>query len=866
MMKVFKALAFTLVCGSLFTSCESEMPWSGPADQGGIALNFQSDGRVMRQTRADDSLSPVVPDQSQFGVSLVKSDNSYSKKWTNVDSFNKETSFPIGDYTISASYGDINQEGFTNPYYYGVNSVHVSPGVTTDVHLTATLANAMVSVRYTEDFEKLYKSHSAAVQTEGHDWVVFAQNENRPAYIAPSDEVKLNLTLTNEAGNRVTVQPASFKAAARHHYVVTFGVTGDVNDGTLGLDVQFDEDVVAETIPVSLGDELFTAPAPSLTANGYTVGEPIEAIENSGVDSNPEFHVFAFGGLKEVTVNVISDNGYTPSFGKSVKLINADALTQQQLENDGLNCYGFFKNVDKMGVINLKNFLEKLPVGKYTIQVEATDAMGRTTENPLQLEAIVSALEITLQPVGNVDFLSSELTVDLLTNSKDVKDKVVFKVPNANNKMVETTIKNIETITTSNVKTRAAGSYHYRYTLDIDPACRNSIDVEMSLRSNANKKVETQLTVKEPEYNVEVDAFTDRAVLKFTGASSEIVKMLIDNVAIYNGDNAVPTANLYFDKNAGMVIVAGLTPSVTYTSIKTNVSNFVKVVPPFVTESEAAVPNGDFTSTYNTINITSINAGGQYKYGATTMQNTSSINVNEPTSWASINAKTAYTGSNPMNTWFVVPSTLAQNGEVVVRSVAYDHKGTLPDLDDHGLSVRAKYSRNKPSSLASKSAGELFLGTYSFDGTEHRKDGVSFASRPSSMSFDYKYTSVSNEYGEATVSVISSDGTVLASGELSLTATSDMVTKTIDLNYSASCFGKKAVELRICFKSTKGSTVNVPIPSNIQDVTNTTGLGGQTISTNNYKSLCVGSVLTVDNVRVLYNHNSANMLKAGKRK
>lgn len=864
MMKVFKALAFTLVCGSLFTSCESEMPWSGPADQGGIALNFQSDGRVMRQTRADDSLSPVVPDQSQFGVSLVKSDNSYSKKWTNVDSFNKETSFPIGDYTISASYGDINQEGFTNPYYYGVNSVHVSPGVTTDVHLTATLANAMVSIRYTEDFEKLYKSHSAAVQTEGHDWVVFAQNENRPAYIAPSDEVKLNLTLTNEAGNRVTVQPASFKAAARHHYVVTFGVTGDVNDGTLGLDVQFDEDVVAETIPVSLGDELFTAPAPSLTANGYTVGEPIEAIENSGVDSNPEFHVFAFGGLKEVTVNVISDNGYTPSFGKSVKLINADALTQQQLENDGLNCYGFFKNVDKMGVINLKNFLEKLPVGKYTIQVEATDAMGRTTENPLQLEAIVSALEITLQPVGNVDFLSSELTVDLLTNSKDVKDKVVFKVPNANNKMVETTIKNIETITTSNVKTRAAGSYHYRYTLDIEPACRNSIDVEMSLRSNASKKVETQLTVKEPEYNVEVDAFTDRAVLKFTGASSEIVKMLIDNVAIYNGDNAVPTANLYFDKNAGMVIVAGLTPSVTYTSIKTNVSNFVKIVPPFVTEAEATVPNGDFSSANQTISISGVQVGGKYKVSPIEYTIKSSITASTPNEWANINELTCYTGSSNQNTWFLVPSTYVNNGQVIVRSVGYNHAGTTPGTTG-GAASTTYYCTNAPSdSQLEKAAGELFLGSYSYNGNVSRTDGVSFNSRPSGVSFDYSYTSVNNEKAEALVKILDASGAILTENTLLLNSVSTMQNKIIELpSYE---FAKKAAKLIICFKSTStGVTPVVNIPTG-KSLNEGISLGNKTIAANTYHALAVGSVLTVDNVRVLYNHNSANMLKAGKRK
>ncbi|MDE6548815.1 MAG: hypothetical protein K2L22_07445, partial [Muribaculaceae bacterium] len=64
-------------------------------------------------------------------------------------------------------------------------------------------------------------------------------------------------------------------------------------------------------------------------------------------------------------------------------------------------------------------------------------------------------------------------------------------------------------------------------------------------------------------------------------------------------------------------------------------------------------------------------------------------------------------------------------------------------------------------------------------------------------------------------------------------------------------FGKKAKSIRLSFKSSK-TVIDVPVPSDIQDVTNTTGLSGQTISANQYKSLCVGSKLTISSVELNY--------------
>ncbi len=857
-----KAIALMAVSAMTLTSCGDEAMWSGPSEEGAVKLNLTSDGRVMRQTRADDSQSPVVPDVSLFGVNLAKIDGTYSKSWNNVEAFNREKSFPIGDYKITATYGDMNQEGFEKPCYSGSNGVHVSPGDESTVNVTATLANSMVSVRYKEEFTKLYSAYSAAVQTEGHEWVIFAQNEDRPAYVSPSEEVKLKLTLTNEAGERVEIQPASFKAEPRHHYVVTIGVNGNVSYGDLALDIEFDDDVVAETVAVSLGDELFSAPAPTVTAKDFDPAMAVGTFEYAELKSNPEFHIFAFGGLRSATLNVISEGGYAPVFGSRVELVNADDLTNQQLESAGVGAY--FRNAEKMGLVNLKGFLEKLPAGKYTIEVSATDVMTRTAE-PVTLTAEITPLEIELTPAVNAEFMGTEVTVDLSTNCPDIKNVVAFKVPDANNRLVDAEIKSVTDITAAGTGTRSGLGYTFRYVLGLTPGFRTDIKVEASLVANRNKKVETSVMTAEPEYTVLTDAFSDRVVLKIEADREDIVKTLIDNMQIYNGDKQVATANLAYDSKNGMITVRGLAAGTTYTSVKTKCGSFDKIVPSFTTEVETDIPNGSFNEFTQTINETDVQIGGKYRVSPVDYTLKSSIVRSEPIGWASINQKTCWTESSNRNTWFMVPSTFVDNGAVVIRSVGYNHNGETPGRSGGAFNTKY-YCENAPTDAQlNKAAGELFLGTYSFaNGVESRNDGIAFVSRPSYLSFDYSYNGMTGEKGEVLVRFLDSSDGVLAESTILLDAVTDMTNKTIDI--TGYPFGKKAAKLVLSFKSTqtgKVPVVNIPSGSSLNEGQS---LGNKTTAANSYKAFAKGSELVVDNVKLGYGSGNAVRSAKGKRR
>jgi len=100
--------------------------------------------------------------------------------------------------------------------------------------------------------------------------------------------------------------------------------------------------------------------------------------------------------------------------------------------------------------------------------------------------------------------------------------------------------------------------------------------------------------------------------------------------------------------------------------------------------------------------------------------------------------------------------------------------------------------------------GELYLGTYNAQNEAPDYSGLDFASRPSSMSFYYKYT-VRNaaDWGVAEIHVLAADGTEIASGSRQLSAVNDYTPVSIDLNYAVGA--KKAALIKVMFKSSGNS-------------------------------------------------------------
>ena len=832
------AFAFALA------SCSDEGGLDLGKGEGAIRLALRTSAEVVvsAPTRAE-SATLTAPEAGHFAVRLTKSDNSYSKTWDSIEEFNAEEAFRTGSYTLEAFVGDIDTEGFDAPYFYGAADVSVLEAKETQVAITAALANSMVSVDYTEGFKSYFKDYSARVHSAGHSYIDFAADETRPAFIAPG-EVDLTVSFTNPQGQSTSLQPAGFTAKPRHHYRVKF----DVAEGTGNavLKIIFDDTLVSEDVTIDLTDELFTTPAPEVKAEGFVSDSPVEALEGNAPASPFVFTAVARGGMAEASLTV--DSQTVPAFGREVNLVGASAALQQQIASSGISAVGFFKNPDKLARLDVTEFVKSLPAGTHRISLVVKDRYTRVSD-PVTLVVSTEAIHLEAQ-AEDVVFGSNQAFIDIEYNGANPDKAFTFKALDKFGVYKDCPITEVK----QKAGTRSFPVKNYVFTLTLPDTERESIPLQIFF--HGEKRTEIEIPVITPKYSVEADAFAKYVVLKVVPEDASQLGIIVNSLKVaVSATRSARNGGFTFVRDAdnGLVTVKGFNPATPYT-ITTKLSAATDAAPvtstSVTTEAATDVPNGDFSQTHQTINMTA-QVGGTW---TGTIFSNPKYHINAPivraeaTGWASINANTCWSGSSNINTWYTVPSTWADNGNVTVRSVGYSHSGS--DLGSTKETL-VYYCKNTPTfDAGERISGELFLGTYSFDGNESRTDGITFGSRPASLSFDYTYVPYGDEKGLAYVAVFDESGRIIATGSMNLNPVGVMTTETISL--SGYPFSSRAASLQVRFLSTANGVPGISIPSGSALKEHKHALGNQTLDANRYNAVATGSVLVLDNVKLNY--------------
>ena len=856
------------LCG--LASCANEAPWGkgNGTGEGSLRLNLTASSEVSSAVPKLRAVSTeiVTPPVEDFQIRLTKTDGSYTQEWSSITEFLKETEFSVGTYEIEAFYGDANaqgsikeeQVGYEYAYYYGKTSdIIVLEGQTTDVQLHAELANAIIAIEYTDAFKNYFTNWRTILQTDGNSPVDLGGAEGM-TYVIPG-EVNITISADQQNGKIIKLSPGKFAAEAQHMYKMRYNIYNGEIDGVDKLVIEFDDSLVEEPIIVDLSDELQNATAPIVTPTGFENGQSFANLSGTPFDGEIKFNVVAHGSIAAANLTIESDT-YKPDFLQSgvIDLCTASDDQVSKMEAAGIKAIGFFKKTGEMAQLDLTDLCKSLPEGNHKFIFQVVDKFQQTNE-PVDVTIASIPIDVSVEPIsapfgeGYADIRISYNGPDPTTPSSN---PFSFQAA-GDGAYVPCEVISIR----KEDATRSFESHDYIYRISIPTAQRDEIPLRIFFNGNEKENemtnLRTDIAYQYSKYEMEYDPMATVLRMRTTFGDATKNKRFIHKLRVFVDDVEIPENSIKRNETSGVISISGFNPSVSY-SVKTTLQS--KNIPSefgsetqLTTEQALQIPNGDFSESHTTIDK-EINAGGQYKYGATTMQNKSKVLVNEPVGWASINELTCYSGSNPFNTWFAVPSTIQNGNEVVIRSVAYDHNGKLPDLDNHGLSVRAKYSRNKPSSWSNYAAGELFLGSYSYNGSETRNDEISFIGRPVSISFDYLYSPVNNEVGDVEIELIDSNGKTIAHEikSIGVSATNPSSKDTFTVTLPDYGFGVKVAKMKLKFRSSTAPVPAAPVPDDIQDVTNTTGLSGQTISDNKYKSLCTGSQLTISNVRLNY--------------
>lgn len=857
------------LCGAtvlLLVSCANEEN-QVDSGYGSINVKVSADYQVVPVTRSTTEITETTnPDVSEFALKLVSADGSFSRAWDSLADFDPAEKIPVGTYTMSAYYGNLEEEGFDKPYYLGQSDVAVRYRENTPVEINCTLANVKVTVEYSDAFKKYFADYATTIHAAEGDYIKFEKEETRAAYVKPG-KITIQTYLKKQNGIESTFEPAAIEnAQPRQHYRIKLDIA-DNAAGEAQLSISFDETTETQPIAIDISDEVMVAPAPSFLPAGFVPGTPLEVKENSYPDNRQvNISLTAKAGIASCTLTTSSACLESEGWPREIDLVNLSSENRALLSRLGLKLKGFTEMGSKMGFIDFAEVFAHLHTtdgsDQHTFTLSAKDMYGKVSESPIALSVKSIPITFALQTPDPVFVGSKTATIPVEFDGAYI-DQVKFSYLNAEGAKVNST---------STVVSNEGNLYQIKISIE---ATDQPVVVEGSY-ANGAKTSTISIPVKTPAFTItaeEYDIWARRATVKLTAEDSQYQEA-VDRYAVLFANSTGQWETVASTLSQGRRVITGLNPDTRYqlrgscNSGQDNVNYSGDLT--LRTESAAAVPNGDFEEIAQTISVTDMNQGGKYSVWPVNYQNTCSFTIQEPTGWASVNAKTCNLSAANQNSWFVIPSTYnttltwdayrsfgmstvtpdlyrdltAQSGSnaMVVRNVAWDENGTTPGTSGGAFNT-TYYNTNVPN-IANRSAGKLFLGSYSYSGgSETYTEGVSFASRPSALKGWYKYANDGNdptETGVVTVSLLNGQQ-VIATGTARLSAAADYTEFSVPVTYSVT--NQKATTLRIMITSSNHASYNQ---------SEETSAIKTSVSNGQYESASRGATLTVDNLTFTY--------------
>lgn len=832
MKKVYYGL-LSLLCAGL-VSCAK--------DEAQSSLKGRIDVRVNTDQSLSDDVSRAAgevtePDLKDFALTIASADGEVSNSWDSFEKF-EPVFVEVGTYTVTASYGEAESEGFDALSYLGSTNVEVRKDETAEAAVTCTINKAKVSVAYTDDFKKYFSSYSAYVSSSKGNKVTYTADETRGAYFVPGD-LSLFLELTRQGiSQKITLNPKNFTAEVKHEYRLTM----DVDASTASLNIIFNDNPASEeNVSINISDEALNAAPPVFTPYGFKSGETLEVLEGETVSSEKlEAYLNAPAGLSKCELTTVSEALKAQGWPEKVDLMKLTEEQSQKLTELGLSTRGLGANHDKIALIDFRKVLSHLYCvadgnDTHVFTLKATDALTKVSDDlVLNVTTRNNGFAITLPE--SVPYGVNKMTVSLNLEGDPSQVTFWYMFMNA---WQEFTAEQVNI----NIQPGAEAN-KYAVTLTY-PMPLNYTETNVKFKAEyRNKRFEGEVRVDDPELtlslkNGDADVWATKAYLQVTASAKSRASRTISSSTVEiqykEGKDWKAWPHQSYDAETGLFLLTGLgegaseTEGVPYTlravykrgGEATSLSEELSII----TEPKAQVGNAGFEEWHTASHSFNVSADifGNPHYRDWYLP----WNENEADIWWAVNSKkTMLSECTAANLDFKVFPTVSwsssnkANGE---KSIQVATVATGAWAVPTGGAVTAH-------------AGEIWIGTANDNG-DHASEGHSFVSRPTSLSFWYQYSPVKSETFYMKIELKAEDGAVLASNEIAKGA-SETAGKTITLPFEYSV-NKKVSSIYMVFKS---STADSPEYNTKVEME----IAGKNQTSH------IGSVLRIDDIKLNY--------------
>ena len=865
-----------LVCAS---SCDSDRVSADGV--GKLRLSLSADTTSLSKG-INNSTKAAVSDEfekflttADYNIRIVQQSDTV-QSYDRFDEMPSEIELKEGAYTLIASKGDNLPSAFENPYFEGSTDFTVKAGMSTPIDVTCTLGNARITVDYTEDFKEAYSDYTVLLSsafTSGS--LEIKKDETRPAYMQVAKEgselgIAIRLKKITEDKEKTYKIPTPLSIERRQNIRLIFKTDGEALDG-IGLEIILDDEMTNVTLNEGIPDFMWKPfEKPTLSPDDFTNGESF-TIKVGKFEKSPTVGFAMPAGIaslcvkqwredkenEEITYDLATDEGVTAALGKNFKwsvngkantnvkgerktgqLFLKDAINSLEapIEEDQTYTYHYeFSGVDATGKAHATNVLGVTvvvqPAGQPIITFDGFpettiiegDDMSKEIEAKFEAEGIIDETKTTLTINDGVD----DKVYNILTDGTVLYNDWGISVESGND--ATATLK-FPKVFSSRLEAPMEGEKTFTYKLDL-----------ADKKGRSFPTLTKTLTVKAPVFELTPsanggDAFACRAFLRAKvsdGTHPDNLKFQWRKVGNGSWNNC---KNHTYQTDEICDTLKNLTSGGQQYEIRAIYREKEKrVTEPIVitTENVVELEDGSFENWHK-----------KEVYKKTIWSvGTTGLGIDQ---WWPYNEG----GSS----WWTTRNALTTSQRSGVSCYYTSYSGTIP-VDNGYEGKAAEISTlgwkegNTFTELGGKSgthsAGMLFLGSHSAtsNGVETIDYGHEFNVRPNAFEFYYKFKSLNSESFEAYIVVENREnGTVMQLGSGRIMSNQDQasfVPVRVNVHYTNTSL--KATHMYIVFRS---STAEDPSVEGVQ---------GSLGALNGYSdSRYVGNVLTIDNVRLIY--------------
>ncbi|MBQ7856181.1 MAG: DUF4493 domain-containing protein [Alistipes sp.] len=253
-----KKLLFMVCAAALTVGCQNGDLEIIGGGEGSIAITASTSGDIQTKADGENGVQVATPALGEFSLLITGDVNGFSKSWASISDYNSEDErFVSGAYTVAIEWGDINEEGYSKPYFYGEVSAAVPDrNKTIDVEVVATVGNAIVEIATTENFRGYFPTRNFTLTTASNTFEL-SEEPTEHLFIAPQANVALDCTCIRQsnlaAGKQESLATQYIpEVKARTRYIVTYDLE---KAGNVTVTVKLDDTLIgSEEIDVELNE------------------------------------------------------------------------------------------------------------------------------------------------------------------------------------------------------------------------------------------------------------------------------------------------------------------------------------------------------------------------------------------------------------------------------------------------------------------------------------------------------------------------------------------------------------------------------------------------------------------------------------